>query len=192
MVWYGASSDDDADVKHTVQREDADGVQVAYRGEDVEFEFHLPLYGRHNVDNATGAATIMLRWGCTTEEITSAFASFRGVKRRMERKGQVGDALVLFDGRGGEYPARIDSIAKKSVTVVTAEYLGRELESPLVIHLGIAVSRGERMDWVVQKATELGVREITPLFTERTEVRTCRRSRRQKNAALATGRRQRL
>jgi 16S rRNA (uracil1498-N3)-methyltransferase len=84
---------------------------------------------------------------------------------------QVGDALVLFDGRGGEYRARIDSISKKSVTVVTTEHLGRELESPLAIHLGIAVSRGDRMDWVVQKSTELGVREITPLFTERTEVR---------------------
>jgi 16S rRNA (uracil1498-N3)-methyltransferase len=84
---------------------------------------------------------------------------------------QVGDALVLFDGRGGEYPARIDSISKKGVVVVTAEHLDRELESPLAIHLGIAVSRGERMDWVVQKATELGVREVTPLLTERTEIR---------------------
>jgi len=46
-----------------------------------------------------------------------------------------------------------------------------DMESPLRIEMGIAVSRGERMDWVVQKATELGVTAISPLFTERTEVK---------------------
>jgi len=44
-------------------------------------------------------------------------------------------------------------------------------ESPLNIHLGIGLSRGDRMDWVIQKATEAGVTEITPLYTERTEVK---------------------
>ncbi len=84
---------------------------------------------------------------------------------------QVGDALVLFDGRGGEYPATVSALSKKHVTVSTGEHRLLEVESPLEIHLGIAVSRGERMDWVVQKATELGVAEITPLFSARTEVK---------------------
>lgn len=84
---------------------------------------------------------------------------------------QVGDALVLFDGRGGEYPATITSLSKKHVSVSIGPYREQDVESPLSIHLGIAVSRGERMDWVVQKATELGVTEITPLFSERTEVK---------------------
>jgi len=84
---------------------------------------------------------------------------------------QVGDALVLFDGRGGEYPATISGISKKQVTVSTGAHQEREAESPLAIHLGIAISRGDRMDWVVQKATELGVTAVTPLLTERTEVR---------------------
>ena len=84
---------------------------------------------------------------------------------------QVGDLLTLFDGRGGEYRATIDTISKKQVTVVTGSHDLRDVESPLSIHLGIAVSRGDRMDWVVQKATELGVGAITPLLTERTEVR---------------------
>ena len=83
----------------------------------------------------------------------------------------VGAELILFDGRGGEYPAAISAIGKKHVTATTGEHCPTELESPLAIHLGIAVSRGERMDWVVQKATELGVAVITPLFSERTEVR---------------------
>jgi len=84
---------------------------------------------------------------------------------------RAGDALILFDGLGGEYPATISAVDKKTVTVSTGENLAREAESPLVIHLGIAVSRGERMDLVVQKATELGAAAITPLFTQRTEVR---------------------
>ncbi len=84
---------------------------------------------------------------------------------------QAGDALVLFDGRGGEYPASIASVAKKSVQVATGEHCASEAESPLPIHLAIGLSRGERMDLVIQKATELGVASITPLFTERCEVK---------------------
>jgi 16S rRNA (uracil1498-N3)-methyltransferase len=84
---------------------------------------------------------------------------------------QPGDALVLFDGRGGEYPATIAAVGKKQVCVVTGAHYPNEAESPLRIHLGIALSRGERMDWIVQKATELGVSCIQPLLTERTEVK---------------------
>ena len=84
---------------------------------------------------------------------------------------QVGDALVLFNGGGGEYPATIDHLGKTQVVVTTGCHDPREVESPLAVHLGIAVSRGDRMDWVIQKATELGVSAITPLFTERTEVK---------------------
>ncbi len=84
---------------------------------------------------------------------------------------QEGSELVVFDGRGGEYPAVIASLGKKRVTVSTGAHRQQEAESPLQVQLGIAVSRGERMDWVVQKATELGVSRISPLFSERTEVR---------------------
>lgn len=83
-----------------------------------------------------------------------------------------GDALVLFDGSGGEYPATVTAVNKgKRVQVTTAGLQETELESPLQIHLGIAVSRGERMDWVVQKATELGVYSIAPLLSHRSEVK---------------------
>lgn len=84
---------------------------------------------------------------------------------------QVGDALVLFNGEGGEYPASVTALDKKRVVVTTAAYQPGDLESPLSVHLGIAISRGDRMDWVIQKATELGVTAITPLLTERTEVK---------------------
>mgnify|MGYP001821389952 CR=1 FL=1 len=82
-----------------------------------------------------------------------------------------GDSVILFDGSGGEYPATISALSKKQVAVSTGAIQQREVESSLAVHLGIAVSRGERMDWVVQKATELGVSSISPLLTERTEVK---------------------
>lgn len=84
---------------------------------------------------------------------------------------QPGAAVTLFDGRGGEYPGEITAIDKKVVSVLTGSHLRQECESPLDIHLGIAVSRGERMDWVVQKSTELGVTALTPLSTERAGVK---------------------
>lgn len=82
-----------------------------------------------------------------------------------------GDVLTLFNGEGGEYRATISSLGKKTVEVFIGEYSPRGCESPLKIHLGIAISRGDRMDWVIQKATELGVNSISPLFTQRTKVK---------------------
>lgn len=84
---------------------------------------------------------------------------------------QTGYTLTLFNGDGCEYPATITAIDKRSVTVALAEQLVAARESPLAIHLGIAISKGDRMDLVVQKAVELGVASITPLLSERVEVR---------------------
>jgi 16S rRNA (uracil1498-N3)-methyltransferase len=71
-----------------------------------------------------------------------------------------GDALTLFDGRGGEYAARIELLRKDAVEVAIGEHVAVERESPLAVTLAQGISRGERMDWVMQKATELGVRRI--------------------------------
>jgi 16S rRNA (uracil1498-N3)-methyltransferase len=82
-----------------------------------------------------------------------------------------GDRLTLFDGRGGEYPGEITALDKKHVQVMTGDHLQQECESSLNLHLAIAVSRGDRMDWIMQKSTELGVSSITPLLTEHTGVK---------------------
>ncbi len=82
-----------------------------------------------------------------------------------------GDALTLFDGRGGEYDARITGFRKDAVQIEVREHRAVERESALDLTLAQGVSRGERMDWVVQKATELGVRRIVPVLTERSVVR---------------------
>lgn len=84
---------------------------------------------------------------------------------------QPGRELIVFNGSGGEFTACIDSIGKKKVSVLLKEFEAENRESPLELELAIGISRGERMDWVLQKATELGVTRITPLLTERTEVK---------------------
>jgi 16S rRNA (uracil1498-N3)-methyltransferase len=84
---------------------------------------------------------------------------------------RTGDALTLFNGRGGEYAASIDKSHGGELTVAVGEHRAAERESPLAITLGQGLSRGERMDLVVQKATELGVTQLVPLLTERSVVR---------------------
>jgi 16S rRNA (uracil1498-N3)-methyltransferase len=84
---------------------------------------------------------------------------------------RTGDALILFDNAGGEYRATVVAFGRDTVRVAVGEYLPTQRESPLHVTLAQGVSRGERMDVVVQKATELGVSRIVPLLTERTVVR---------------------
>ena len=82
-----------------------------------------------------------------------------------------GEQLELFDGSNHIYPAIITESNKKSVK---ANILGRELsdkESNLKIHLGQVISRGERMEFTIQKSVELGVNVITPLWSERCGVK---------------------
>jgi 16S rRNA (uracil1498-N3)-methyltransferase len=82
-----------------------------------------------------------------------------------------GDSLTLFDGTGGEYGARVIGFRKDGVQVDVQDHRAIERESALDLTLAQGISRGERMDWVVQKATELGVRRIVPMFTERSVVK---------------------
>jgi 16S rRNA (uracil1498-N3)-methyltransferase len=84
---------------------------------------------------------------------------------------RVGEALTLFNGEGGEYAASIDKAHGGAVTVAVGEHRAQERESPLALTLAQGVSRGERMDLVVQKATELGVTQLVPLLTEHGVVR---------------------
>jgi 16S rRNA (uracil1498-N3)-methyltransferase len=83
---------------------------------------------------------------------------------RVLRLGE-GDPCILFDGRGGEYPARIASVSKRAVVVETGAHDEVERESPLRVLLLQGLARGERMDLIVQKATELGVAALRPVHT---------------------------
>jgi 16S rRNA (uracil1498-N3)-methyltransferase len=77
-----------------------------------------------------------------------------------------GDRVLLFDGSGAEYPALITVAQKKKVLLEIGAAVLRNTESPLKIRLIQGISRGERMDFVMQKATELGVDRISPVLTE--------------------------
>lgn len=76
------------------------------------------------------------------------------------------DVISMFDGSGGQYDAAIKSCCKDRVLVQLGEHHAAEVESRLAIHLVQGISRGGRMDVVIQKSTELGVRRITPIITE--------------------------
>jgi len=82
-----------------------------------------------------------------------------------------GDPLSLFNGDGCEYAASILSVGKREVTVRISSSQALTNESPLKLTLAQGVARGEKMDLIVQKATELGVACIVPLLTERSEVK---------------------
>lgn len=89
---------------------------------------------------------------------------------RVLRMGE-GAPLVLFDGQGLEAGVRLAEVSRKQTLArVEAVWSGRG-ESPLSVHLGQAISKGDRMDYAIQKAVELGVAAITPLYTERGDVR---------------------
>ena len=82
-----------------------------------------------------------------------------------------GDPLTLFNGDGNDYPASILAVGKREVVVRIESRQPLHNESPLPLTLAQGVARGEKMDLIVQKATELGVTRIVPLLTERSEVK---------------------
>jgi 16S rRNA (uracil1498-N3)-methyltransferase len=82
-----------------------------------------------------------------------------------------GDSVILFNGDGHDYAGRLVT-AHRTATTVVCESVGDAEPAPaLRIHLGLGISKGERMDFALQKAVELGVDRVTPLFTERSVVR---------------------
>lgn len=82
-----------------------------------------------------------------------------------------GDAIRVFNGCGDEYLASLCDVQKKSASFVLRECLRQEPQPSLSLHLGQVVSKGDRMDFTIQKATELGITDITPLWSERCDVR---------------------
>ncbi|MDH3588379.1 MAG: 16S rRNA (uracil(1498)-N(3))-methyltransferase [Gammaproteobacteria bacterium] len=106
----------------------------------------------------SGAQTI------TTDQATAHYLS-RVLRLRP------GAALTVFDGTGGEYAATLTSSTRDKAELDIGEHRDRERESPLELTLAQGIARGERMDLVLQKATELGVSCIVPLLTDHTVVR---------------------
>jgi 16S rRNA (uracil1498-N3)-methyltransferase len=84
---------------------------------------------------------------------------------------QPGHSLTLFNGEGGEFSAEVQHMGRSDVRVVVGEHRDVECEAAVQVHLAVGMPANERMDWLVEKATELGVHRITPLMTERSVIR---------------------
>lgn len=78
-----------------------------------------------------------------------------------------GARLRVFDGQGGEFIATLTRIERRALHIVVGQRIDSGTDSPLTVHLGVGLARGERMDWTIQKCTELGVATITPLLLAR-------------------------
>jgi 16S rRNA (uracil1498-N3)-methyltransferase len=88
---------------------------------------------------------------------------------RVMRLG-AGDSLVLFDGSGAEFTGQIEAVSRDTVTVRVAQRHGIDRESACRVVLGVALPKGERQRWLVEKAVELGVSQLVPLETQRAVV----------------------
>lgn len=84
---------------------------------------------------------------------------------------RVGDTLVVFDGRGGEYEAAIQRIDRDRVDVKTGAFHDADRESPIEVGLVQGLPEADKMDWILQKAVELGVAWVQPVICERSVVR---------------------
>lgn len=82
-------------------------------------------------------------------------------------RASVGDQVLLFDGQGGEYTATVEQCSRNEVRLTTGERRQASRELPVRIALGVALPKGDRQRWLVEKLTELGVAELVPLSTER-------------------------
>jgi 16S rRNA (uracil1498-N3)-methyltransferase len=80
---------------------------------------------------------------------------------------QPGDAITLFNGEGGEFDATVTRMGRSDVEVEVGTHHPVEREAARAVHLLAGITANERMDWLVEKATELGVASITPLVAER-------------------------
>ncbi|HET8730303.1 MAG TPA: 16S rRNA (uracil(1498)-N(3))-methyltransferase [Moraxellaceae bacterium] len=86
-------------------------------------------------------------------------------------RAEAGTRLALFNGDGGTWEAELVEVGKKSAVARLLAHTADSRQSPLATHLGQVMSKGDRMDYAIQKATELGVTDITPLTSERCELR---------------------
>jgi 16S rRNA (uracil1498-N3)-methyltransferase len=115
----------------------------------------------------------MPRFFCPTALATGADTDLpAGAARHVQvLRLQPGDTLTLFNGAGGEYEATVQHMGRSRVGVQVGAHRAVEREAPQAVHLALAVPANDRMDWLVEKATELGAASIQPLMAARSVLR---------------------
>ena len=111
----------------------------------------------------------MSRFYCPTHLATGLTLSLPpGAARHVQvLRLQPGDAITLFNGEGGEFDTTVTRMGRSDVEVAVGAHHAIEREAHRAVHLLAGITANERMDWLVEKATELGVASITPLVAER-------------------------
>ena len=111
----------------------------------------------------------MPRFYCPTPLATGLALSLpAGAARHVQvLRLQPGDVITLFNGEGGEFDATVTRMGRSDVDVEVGAHHTVEREAARAVHLLAGITANERMDWLVEKATELGVASITPLMAER-------------------------
>jgi 16S rRNA (uracil1498-N3)-methyltransferase len=111
----------------------------------------------------------MPRFHCPTPLTTGlAFSLPAGAARHVQvLRMQPGDVITLFNGEGGEFDATVNRMGRSDVEVEVGTHHAVEREAARSVHLLAGITANDRMDWLVEKATELGVASITPLVAER-------------------------
>lgn len=84
-------------------------------------------------------------------------------------RSKAGEPIIAFNGEGGEFLCQIDSLSAKMCTLRVQEHIDVSRESPLALHLVQGISRSDRFDYVIQKATELGIKSITPIISDKVQ-----------------------
>lgn len=115
----------------------------------------------------------MPRFFCPTDLSTGAELLLpAGAARHVQvLRLQPGDGITLFNGQGGEFEATVARMGRSEVAVTVGAHQPVEREAARAVTLAIGMPANERMDWLVEKATELGVANIQPLLTERCVLR---------------------
>ncbi|GBD95978.1 MAG TPA: 16S rRNA (uracil(1498)-N(3))-methyltransferase [Nitrospirae bacterium] len=116
----------------------------------------------------------MLRLFLPPEKLSSKQITITGDNARylsLVMRVRPGDPLIIFDGLGYKYSCKILQCHKKEIVVEKISKAPYSVESPVSITLAQGIAKGDKMDFIIQKSTELGVRKIIPLITARTQIR---------------------
>ncbi|MGE4241574.1 16S rRNA (uracil(1498)-N(3))-methyltransferase [Ramlibacter sp.] len=115
----------------------------------------------------------MPRIHCATPLATGALLELpAGAARHVQvLRMQPGDGLTLFDGRGGEFDATVSHMGRSDVRVEVGAHRAVEREAAREVHLALGMPANDRMDWLVEKAAELGAASIQPLVTQHSVLR---------------------
>jgi len=116
----------------------------------------------------------MPRFHCPSALVTGALMDLpAGAARHVQvLRLQPGDPITLFDGEtAGEFSATVTHMGRSSVQVQVGDFVPTQREQRVRVHLAVGMPANERMDWLVEKAAELGVASLQPLMTERSVLR---------------------